>query len=187
MSIFGSPPRLWGKRFHIAVGRDARRFTPTPVGKTRAVGIAAAGVAVHPHACGENVRWYRLGGYRSRFTPTPVGKTGALHRASPVIPVHPHACGENTAMRRSQSGERGSPPRLWGKLSVDQGYQIGEGSPPRLWGKRLSSAKSASRLPVHPHACGENPSVIIVILSDVSRTLAWLKSSRFRRRPPRAV
>ena len=93
------------------------RFTPTRVGKTKAQAGGAWAAAVHPHACGENVRyadvimyvtgspprvWGKLAptrapGNRARFTPTRVGKTASLPSQRTLPTVHPHACGENGA------------------------------------------------------------------------------------------
>ncbi len=92
---YGSPPRVWGKRYSGLAGNPAARFTPTRVGKTPGVDWQPARRAVHPHACGENLEWSRggMGGTGSpprvwgklglrmwrrgarRFTPTRVGKT----------------------------------------------------------------------------------------------------------------
>ena len=35
LHIFGSPPRVWGKRHRLLLLRDPARFTPTGVGKTQ--------------------------------------------------------------------------------------------------------------------------------------------------------
>jgi len=92
------------------------RFTPTRVGKTLLLLIGTVFVAVHPHACGENVQRVGIGVEPVRFTPTRVGKTDLCR----------------FVLRRVG----GSPPRVWGKLS-------------------LCAAGVSSRA-VHPHACGEN-------------------------------
>ena len=52
-AVSGSPPRLWGAhRWRHCAGRHDR-FTPTPVGSAADLHDCIAGVAVHPHACGE--------------------------------------------------------------------------------------------------------------------------------------
>ncbi len=131
----GSPPRLWGKQNGRIRALQARRFTPTPVGKTFSNRLPCDLSAVHPHACGENRPHRpttarsrgsppRLWGKRSgrsssgssrRFTPTPVGKTYQAHLKHLPIQVHPHACGENMFHLSFRYSARGSPPRLWGK------------------------------------------------------------------------
>ena len=144
--MIGSPPRLWGKRDDVGVGRDRRRFTPTPVGKTS----NASGRAIS-----------------TRFTPTPVGKTAGTgvdqsrnHSSGspprlwgkrsrkfgnftpPLSAVHPHACGEN-GLRRSEncSVEPRFTPTPVGKTAyagITESLRLFRGSPPRLWGKRCS-------------------------------------------------
>ena len=54
-SIYGSPPRVWGKHDTPA---STRRSKP-----------------VHPHGCGENELQAKTAFYGMRFTPTGVGKT----------------------------------------------------------------------------------------------------------------
>ncbi len=91
----GSPPRPWGPRRRACSPAASARFTPTPVGTTRALSHRAARPSVHPHARGDHDVWemsrYRYGGspprpwgprnpiithtWTGRFTPTPVGTT----------------------------------------------------------------------------------------------------------------
>ena len=91
----GSPPRLWGQRLHLHVLDWEWRFTPTPVGTTLASTRTRLGVAVHPHACGDNS-----------------GLRGAVVGRSAV---HPHACGDNSDFSMAALLPTGSPPRLWGQ------------------------------------------------------------------------
>ena len=132
--IPGSPPRLWGIRRLRRCGRHAARFTPTPVGNTSWPVRQPSRRPVHPHACGEYVRFVmfrsaicgsppRLWGIRVsrrnritgiRFTPTPVGNTWSVAALIVLSPVHPHACGEYAEPQRSIADVGGSPPRLWG-------------------------------------------------------------------------
>ena len=92
--------------------------------------------AVHPHACGENIKcgtpcpspggspprvWGKRGYNEtqtnvSRFTPTRVGKTSPMMWRVAVVTVHPHACGENIPGHGYVTAWDGSPPRVWGKL-----------------------------------------------------------------------
>ena len=154
----GSSPRLWGTRHGRTTNWSVARFIPTPVGNTLEVYRAWAGLAVHPHACGEHVRLRakvfqllgsspRLWGTQLvqtsgvghiRFIPTPVGNT-LLHLCLALLQaVHPHACGEHTA-----------------RASVSEQLV---GSSPRLWGTRLQCRQWYGYQSVHPHACGEHPS-----------------------------
>ena len=172
----GSPPRVWGKRSRPPSARWRTRFTPTRVGKTGQSEREALEMAVHPHACGENqgVVWVdfvdvgsppRVWGKRARavqchdpfrFTPTRVGKTHFVLLEVFLVPVHPHACGENDSAVHVTDAVRGSPPRVWGKLSLSV---IKAGRPrftPTRVGKTPAVPLSHTIWPVHPHACGEN-------------------------------
>jgi len=124
--------------WRAAWAAQARRFTPTRVGKTD-VGT------LYPNMYfGSPPRvWGKLGGSTAphgpvrRFTPTRVGKTygcgwhGDVVDGSPprvwgkllpetifrqeYLAVHPHACGENGSFSLSKDHSDGSPPRVWGK------------------------------------------------------------------------
>jgi len=77
---------------------------------------------------------------RSRSTPTRVGKTPG---------------GPAWSTRR-----RGPPPRVWGKRQRHrQKFYLYRSTPTRV-GKTYYSAVSHLLLAVHPHACGENGSLI---------------------------
>ncbi len=97
-SVYGSPPRVWGRlRLGQREGTELR-FTPTRVGKTSRSSRSSLAIAVHPHACGEDLLKMsallaffgsppRVWGRRfpvdhlaqhHRFTPTRVGKTGVI-------------------------------------------------------------------------------------------------------------
>lgn len=53
-----------------------------------------------------------------RFTPTYVGKPQVAGHVADVLSVHPHVCGEANSQRRSISSACGSPPRMWGILTL---------------------------------------------------------------------
>ena len=131
---FGSPPRVWGQRLglrrHGGSGRftptrvgttppahtpKERGFTPTRVGTTASCDARARRVAVHPHACGDNVGGALAMAPLGRFTPTRVGTTGCTGWRWPSPPVHPHACGDNRLSKAFAPAPRGSPPRVWGQ------------------------------------------------------------------------
>src|ERR1017187_2501754 len=130
----GSPPRAWGQRRPLPPHGGEVRFTPTRVGTTLITETLAPGLAVDPHARGDNV-WYTpslqpafgsppraWGQHRchasqrdaSRFTPTRVGTTTAQCLGPPTAPVHPHARGDNLAVPSATLVSTGSPPRAWG-------------------------------------------------------------------------
>src|SRR5207253_2226996 len=109
------PPRVWGRRSARRGRKIHERFTPTRVGKTGGHPMKMIVLAVHPHACGEDLHvrplarrrlgspprvwgrratseyYYRL----QRFTPTRVGKTTPPPESTATNTVHPHACGED--------------------------------------------------------------------------------------------
>src|SRR5690606_33697430 len=89
------------------------------------------------HACGENGRPPRT--------------------REPVRTVHPHACGENLPSRFCAWLFSGPPPRVWGKHGVLPANRQDQRSTPTRVGKTLATPVFYQILPVHPHACGENP------------------------------
>ena len=121
--------------------------------------------AVHPHACGENLRATdkpasrvgsppRLWGKHvpsslvpplGRFTPTLVGKTKHTELILFKYVVHPHACGENPGVQSLRQRLQGSPPRLWGKLGVSGAFDGLGGFTPTLVGKTDAYAPAPSR------------------------------------------
>ena len=139
VSIYGSPPRVWGIRVAVCACVLPPRFTPTRVGNTRSSMRVCATTPVHPHACGEYSK--RTGAIRrrygspprvwgiprreingdltSRFTPTRVGNTEYQAEDDEGNTVHPHACGEYVKLAQATGVHIGSPPRVWGILSLD--------------------------------------------------------------------
>jgi len=154
---YGSPPRVWGKRW---AQQRARRY-----------------VTVHPHACGENPAGARAGRAAARFTPTRVGKTSAsrpgsqhVHGSPPRVwgklcrrnsrisprSVHPHACGENSAAPPPvMAFRRFTPTRVGKTLAADLTSEVRDGSPPRVWGKRCSALSSTSASGFTPTRVGK--------------------------------
>ena len=136
----GSPPRMRGK--HQTRGRrhSVYRITPADAGKTR-WGICAPYVYKdHPRGCGENrlltlhktqtlgspprmqgkhVSKIKSSG-ANRITPADAGKTLLSFFLSPFTQDHPRGCGENRSGGVELGKERGSPPRMRGKLTDNQ-------------------------------------------------------------------
>ncbi len=94
-SIFGSPPRVWGRRERAEIPGREIRFTPTCVGKTL-------------------YRIFKIilnSGSPPRVWGRPsTGGSRTCHR-----PVHPHVCGEDSSAPRILLRFDGSPPRVWGR------------------------------------------------------------------------
>ena len=133
---YGSPPRMRGK----LRGRDGRaavpRITPAHAGKTQPISCSRAARADHPRACGENekdvlaykgkrgspprMRGKRVGQhiYRGfeRITPAHAGKTASPPGSLCSKSDHPRACGENVTCTPTSIIQKGSPPRMRGKL-----------------------------------------------------------------------
>ena len=154
--LIGPPPRVWGKPFANTDNRLQDRSTPTRVGKTTVADGVFRVLAVHPHACGENLR----PGTRqtSSLGPPPRvwGKQRGRQNSGGGQLVHPHACGENERLESLMGYSSGPPPRVWGKLyTYHAASQLGRSTPTRV-GKTAMAAPIASIFSVHPHACGEN-------------------------------
>ena len=135
-SVMGSPPRVRGKRLHLAVVVVLLGITPARAGKTFSRSFFKYALWDHPRACGENrfiqlhILYHigsppRVRGKQSlkgahtvsiRITPARAGKTPGDVRSSPVGPDHPRACGENCPTPLSRPARPGSPPRVRGKL-----------------------------------------------------------------------
>ena len=112
------------------------RFTPTCVGKTRALSSPAdQSDGSPPHAWGRRPQ-ARANDGPDRFTPTCVGKTsGDLHGL--LI-------------------QDGSPPHAWGRLGVVLFGQDALRFTPTCVGKTYRIASAKTPLAVHPHMRGED-------------------------------
>jgi len=135
-TIYGSPPRVWGRRTFLSGGWLS--------------------AAVHPHACGDDgfgmIAIWRITGSpprvwgrrqehprllsRRRFTPTRVGTTGSS---------------ELLTARSS-----GSPPRVWGRLPGTRREDRGGRFTPTRVGTTIRGPNRPPRSTVHPHACGDD-------------------------------
>ncbi len=158
----GPPPRAWGKR----------AYSPLAIGK----------ISVHPHARGENALIH-LALSLASVHPHARGENAEARPAQPrCAPVHPHARGENWLAVHDAGLNHGPPPRAWGKRGLsypscprcrstptrvgktdyrEDVHLVKSGPPPRAWGKRICSCCTTSILTVHPHARGENVSVVL--------------------------
>ena len=179
---FGSSPRLWGTYAgHVNID-DAARFIPTPVGNIcSSLGLIIL-FPVHPHACGEH-RCYRhefrnatgssprlwgtffhiqVSDFHNRFIPTPVGNINSImpDRNSPA--VHPHACGEHSLWPCCGEEIDGSSPRLWGTCALRVISSTSSRFIPTPVGNINAMQKPIIQLTVHPHACGEHTSWIML-------------------------
>ena len=172
----GSPPRVWGQLRFVRPGAGEDRFTPTRVGTTGRDGLHSRARAVHPHACGDNLRrassaarsrgspprvWGQPplappGSSPVRFTPTRVGTTARRPRSGAAVAVHPHACGDNDIAERVWPMVVGSPPRVWGQPTGRAAPCAAQWFTPTRVGTTRHRACEARPHAVHPHACGDN-------------------------------
>ena len=172
----GSPPRVWGQRQTVPAKRDGGRFTPTCVGTTPSVLIICCHFSVHPHVCGDNNHSRRLSiappgspprvwgqlhprpwphPFR-RFTPTCVRTTLAIALARLDAAVHPHVCGDNALCENNDNDSNGSPPRVWGQLSLIRPSSNPSRFTPTCVGTTAMPVITGVEAPVHPHVCGDN-------------------------------
>ncbi len=139
IGVYGSPPRVWGKRWCPSAGvLPCTRFTPTRVGKTRGhdkIGVDALGSP--PRVWGKHIC------RRER---------SAERGGSP-----PRVWGKRRHFGDLSEGCLGSPPRVWGKLcpvaDVGQFHSVH----PHACGENgTAGTGTGTSSTVHPHACGEN-------------------------------
>ena len=158
------------------------RFIPTHVGNANIKPSAAQVFTVHPHACGERLSilyrvvdligssprmWGTLFIYLSvcfylRFIPTHVGNAYVKARCPLMVPVHPHACGERLYLPGMRYPHFGSSPRMWG-THIASSFNVFETRfIPTHVGNANNLYRHGSTVSVHPHACGERPSAILI-------------------------
>ena len=138
LNMFGSPPRVRGKR-HLVPDLDADPgLTPACAGKTSSPPTTSPPRAAHPRVCGENqdenvVNLSKSGSpprvrgkHEPRdvpracrgLTPACAGKTYPATSQRPLYVAHPRVCGENALLRTPTPVALGSPPRVRGKLLI---------------------------------------------------------------------
>ena len=163
----GSSPRVWGTLHHTLAAWEQSGFIPTGVGNTPEASPWDLMGTVHPHGCGEHVSGVRHHLVHVRFIPTGVGNTHAVPSWSRGNPVHPHGCGEHGMLRRSQTIEDGSSPRVWGTRLFDCSPLLLYSVHPHGCGEhgRDGTRRQAGRS-VHPHGCGEHGYPAGFFLSD---------------------
>ena len=131
---------------------------------------------VHPHACGDDSLtgrvsstpigspprvWGRPAAQSStgpgpRFTPTRVGTTNGCWPWCARETVHPHACGDDRPPGVRASIPFGSPPRVWGRPQRERQRVHPLRFTPTRVGTTGAIGNRARKIPVHPHACGDD-------------------------------
>ena len=171
----GSPPPMWGKVGLLQALFFPDRITPTHVGKS----IQQAGRPNededHPHPCGEKIvqnadhaigqgspppMWGKEPNEteelkKEGITPTHVGKRFFKRNGKPLRRDHPHPCGEKLPSAVPLQFCLGSPPPMWGKVSLLNNLSFRSRITPTHVGKRFCSTDTAIAAQDHPHPCGE--------------------------------
>ena len=91
------------------------------------------------------------------------GKANGFPQALQIPVDHPRVCGEKYAFFKRNSGSRGSPPRVRGKVPSYKTSSIGTGITPACAGKRPSSSKKAVLSWDHPRVCGEKHFLLVAL------------------------
>ncbi len=155
-AVYGSPPRVWGRRCGNVSEAGGDDGSPPRVWGRLSSGTVSIGSSGSPPRV-----WGRLAarirsGTRERFTPTRVGKTWFPGRYPSARAVHPHACGEDASRSSLISSGVGSPPRVWGRPDVHPLHADFTRFTPTRVGKTGLPEGFLADAPVHPHACGED-------------------------------
>jgi len=91
-----------------------------------------------------------------RLTPTRVGTTRDCGASPAARSAHPHACGDDPHARRPSEPERGSPPRVWGRLQRRlRPLRLRWLTPTRVGTTRWPTPRALEST-AHPHACGDD-------------------------------
>ena len=133
----GSPPQVRGKRSIGQLLFLPEGITPAGAGKTIVPVLFLCLPADHPRRCGENLGFWvfevrQMGSppqvrgkpfetstasHSTRITPAGAGKTTCRRRRGLLPWDHPRGCGENLPFESVVWKEKGSPPRMRGKLN----------------------------------------------------------------------
>ena len=72
-----------------------------------------------PRVWGRVSRLFRREGQHGD-TPTCVGKSTSMRLRSSVDKGHPHVCGEEDSIRVATKERIGTPPRVWGRVTLNE-------------------------------------------------------------------
>ena len=117
-TIAGSSPRMRGKLPGWATSGGRGGLIPAHAGKTaQVIAFPRENCGSSPRMRGKHEKGKRCGNFKG-LIPAHAGKTQTLHAPIWHARAHPRACGENVSCRRSQVNNRGSSPRMRGKLTA---------------------------------------------------------------------
>ena len=174
--MYGSSPRVRGKRRHARRLRARLRIIPARAGQTAVVLWPVRACPDHPRACGANVMSSpflvmrdgsspRVRGKRgvecsaadaARIIPARAGQTSVMAASAVCRTDHPRACGANGGRGYDRHGQRGSSPRVRGKRwlvgSIASAVRI---IPARAGQTAVGDTIGTGNVD-HPRACGAN-------------------------------
>ena len=171
----GSPPRMRGKAFKVCHLTAGQRITPAHAGKSDRCPICSSNCRDHPRACGEKQPLFQLSydgigspprmrgkerislcpTHNPRITPAQAGKRRFARANSPITKDHPRACGEKYSAHAQGRNQRGSPPRMRGKVEVPETSRHPIRITPAHAGKSKIIITRLICSRDHPRACGE--------------------------------
>ena len=134
----GSPPRMRGKEQRMREARNSAGITPAYAGKSGEYMAGEDQYGDHPRVCGEKTRMTlilalqlgsppRMRGKDTRaalrarvlrITPACAGKSGKTDWTTMCRRDHPRVCGEKLLKSLTNDRNRGSPPRVRGKVAL---------------------------------------------------------------------
>ena len=156
-------------------------ITPACAGKRGGRTVSFFLIRDHPRVCGEKARtliaWEepqgsppRVRGKESnaktgqkarRITPACAGKRATPSKNPHPGGDHPRVCGEKYTCAAVRACRLGSPPRVRGKVSVDEVNVFHGGITPACAGKRRGALCTHSCAQDHPRVCGEKARTLI--------------------------
>ena len=171
----GSPPRVRGKGESPEKGENGLRITPACAGKRWFSARYTSAFWDHPRVCGEKighalalrrllgspprvrgkVRNARIKYLNVRITPACAGKSMAWMPTSISRRDHPRVCGEKWCLGMHCMCDRGSPPRVRGKVQFSRLRDFHGRITPACAGKRETDFPGICPAGDHPRVCGE--------------------------------
>ena len=172
---WGSPPRVRGKVNGTRVLPQFEGITPACAGKSRGDAVYNWRKRDHPRVCGEKCGSGTLGAACAgspprvrgkavrcpcvirgrRITPACAGKRKHFQQKFLRYWDHPRVCGEKAANQRSYHLQRGSPPRVRGKVISGICALLLLRITPACAGKSLGGDTWQRQNEDHPRVCGE--------------------------------
>ena len=96
------------------------------------------------------------------ITPAYAGKSGCCHHLVIFVEDHPRVCGEKEQREKSSLCQKGSPPRMRGKVRAKLAFARYSGITPAYAGKRRSQIQLVTIGEDHPRVCGEKRLIVFV-------------------------